>query len=337
MVTLGAVPGPCYAPQAPLRLTPSPPLSMLSILLLALATPPLPAPAPQSADSSSPGPLSPGAETAGTVEETPWVEVRYNGRTWTFSRNEFRDWLIRFQGQSLAARFVQALRLGELAREYGFEVTEAVVRDRTEQELEERVQVAFDGDREAWLEELRRTGRTPERLMAQRMIENRMHLEAEAVAQARRVVTDEDIEEEFRKRHGPGGLTWEVSPLSVRYLQPNPPDGTPPDERRRLRNEARLELEDRMQVLYEQLTAGADFDAMVEKHGDDLSSLTRSAQFPDPFPSPDWPRDKLDNMQSLPVGAYTEPVYARGAYHILRIDTRRVAHLDDEAEQIPAA
>lgn len=269
-------------------------------------------------------------------QETAYLEVQLDGRTLSMSREAQRDWLLRFQGPANAARYVQSIVIGERSRELGLAVSDAQVQERTESEIAMRIEQAFDNDPEGWYAELQQTERTAQGVREQRLIENRMQLEAEAVAKHDREVTPEQVEDEFSKRYGPGGLSWDVTPLSIRFLQPSPPDGTAPEERARLRRVAREELEARLAGLYAELQAGADFEVLLREHGEDLTQASTRARFPERFPSPDWPDEHIDAIQALPVGACAPPVYVRGSFHILRIDARHVTKLEDVAEEIQA-
>ena len=80
------------------------------------------------------------------------VVIAIDGRPIPWSR--YAEWLVRTQGEERFERFVGPLLVEREAARRGIDVTRDEVLARVEQEIAERVQGAFGGDRERWLAEL---------------------------------------------------------------------------------------------------------------------------------------------------------------------------------------
>ncbi len=133
----------------------------------------------------------PGARAEELPPETEPV-LRIDGEP--VSWGEYGRWLVRTVGERQAIEYVLDYFVVEReAARRQVELAPAAVESRVRRELELRIENAFHGRRQDWLDELARTGRTQDGVQAERGIEARRELLASAIAGLDRVVPEHKI------------------------------------------------------------------------------------------------------------------------------------------------
>lgn len=109
------------------------------------------------------------------------------------TRSHYAEWLLLARGELYTPEFARLWRLRRLGAEHAVRTDPLLLRDLAQQELRERIEGAFQGDRERWQAELAREGRTPDGLLAQRVLELEADQLLETLAEKTGVSTRELI------------------------------------------------------------------------------------------------------------------------------------------------
>lgn len=112
------------------------------------------------------------------------------------TRAAYEDWLVRERGEVMAPLFARAFAVERAARAEGLLPAPEVVRQAVEQEFRDRVENAFRGRREKWIEELGTAERSERGRFVERSIEVETDLAIEALARAR-ATTRKALEQHF--------------------------------------------------------------------------------------------------------------------------------------------
>jgi parvulin-like peptidyl-prolyl isomerase len=231
----------------------------------------------------------------------------------------YAAWLIEEVGPPLVREFAVGWALEREAVRRGLEVSAADLEARLAEELRVRIDGAFHGRREEWLEELARLGRSEAGHVRQREGELRPLLAATALATAGRVVPQEKVERDWELQYGPRGRAFDLELLEVAVLVEAPSDGVWSRDAFELQIEAarRRGLE-RARELRARLEAGEDFASLAREVSDDEDTraaggrLQRFRQF-------GWPTDFVEALFELERGQLSQPLFARGGWWLVRV------------------
>lgn len=134
--------------------------------------------------AQDPRPADPATAPAGSQSGVAIVLHGPDDESFTITRDEVADWLLRYRGEYFAPGFARDRRLEREARAAYVEVTAAEVDQVIQAEVRERVQGAFAGKRELWVKELADAGRSEYGYLASRRMEVRTDLLARRLAEA---------------------------------------------------------------------------------------------------------------------------------------------------------
>ena len=137
----------------------------------------------------------------------------------------YARWLIEEVGPPLVREFAVGWALEREAGQGGLAPDEAVLEARLAEELRVRIDGAFHGRREEWLEELTRLGRSEAGHRRQRKGELRPLLAATALAASARVVPEEKVARDWELLYGPRGRAFDLELLKLAVLVEAPADG----------------------------------------------------------------------------------------------------------------
>jgi len=142
-------------------------------------------------------------------------------------RAAFGEWLVATHGHAHVEDFVAERRLLAEAEARGLLPGEERVREVFEREEAIKVREFHDGDRARYEQQLLLRGWSPERWAEHRLERVRVEETYRSVAAADRVITDEQVEREFRARYGPGAERTDVEILFFSAFADAPQDGRP--------------------------------------------------------------------------------------------------------------
>ncbi|MCZ6596640.1 MAG: hypothetical protein O7B99_03275, partial [Planctomycetota bacterium] len=122
----------------------------------------------------------------------------------------YRNWLVRTRGEPLSRLYTEYWLIRREAERRGAAVSAETVAAAFQEEVDERIEKAFGGDREHWIAELAQAGRSAAGRRAERSIQLESPLLLKELAAIDRVVSDEKIAREWELRYGRGGRRFTV-------------------------------------------------------------------------------------------------------------------------------
>ena len=235
------------------------------------------------------------------------------------SREEYAGWLLENYGARLATEFAGDHLIQREAVRRGVVLEPDLVVRELESELEARISGAFLGSKAAWLAELERTQRTEAGIRAQRTQQLGIELLTKKCVAQDRVVPEHKIVREWELDHGRGGRRYELSMLLVKC------EFLTVAEVREAQERAREEEMDRKRAraleLKQRIEAGAEFAAVARESSDDAPTRARGGRLAQPFRQFGWPTNFLDALDRLEVGRLSEPLYAKGGFWLVRVES----------------
>lgn len=254
-------------------------------------------------------------------------EVRVDRRT-------YATWLVRDRGRARAPVFAKAVAVARLAGERGIEVDDAELRASVLAELDQRVEMAFDGDRAAWLREVEVLGRTVEGIVAERVTMQRTDELARRILAQEWTVGPAEIAAEWERRHGPEGHRIEVRGLGL-DLAPPPSERPTSDEEERARRDAYREARlEQARAIRARVADGADFGALVDELLEDEGAAASGGDMGGTVRRSQWPGEVIDALIAADVGFVTEPFEARSAIWMLQVRSTEHTPLEEVRDTI---
>lgn len=272
---------------------------------------------------------------AAPADEEPALRVRWDDETRIVTRDEFATWLLAWRGEYFAVDFAHSARLAEAAARAGVRVGEAEIEDALEREIAERVQGAFGGRREGWLEELELAGRSEAGYRAARRLQIRDELLVLALAGEQRVRDPAALERAFELRFGRGGRRVELDVLRCNVVV-SAPEGATREELTRQEEVARRKAYERALALAAEARAGADFTDLARRASDDPATRAAGGRVEGFFEPRHWPNEALDRLAALEEGRISDPIFARGAWWVVRARRVVATRVDEVRPELEA-
>jgi parvulin-like peptidyl-prolyl isomerase len=250
------------------------------------------------------------------------------------SRSEYARWLMRARGRPLLRTFMQHRRVAALAAAAGLEPTSVEIEQRVQVDLERQLQIFFQGDRQAWLDDLRASGGSVESFLHVARQRTRHNLRAERLLLAGRVITPELLRATWEERYGEGGQSLDVRYI-LHQLPPPPEDsvGTEEELAAYVERETRVSL-DFLAGLRERVQNGEDFGALARIHSQDPESRDLGGRQPGLFELHTWPQDVQAKLRALTPGGVTEPVQLGKAFFLFELAGRVHVALEDVEDEL---
>ncbi len=252
-----------------------------------------------------------------------------------FSRADYAEWLVRHHGVTHLSDYVVSELILRAARERGLEPTEAALDAAYDKERQTIIDNFHKGDSARYDAALRARGFEPETYAQRRKLTMSMELAEHALAADQRVVSDEQLRQEFDDRFGSeGGEEGEQVTLEVLFFDMYAhyePDGNAPDMAA-LRDEAR----ERGLRAHAVLSAGAPFEE-VRPLGDAVPS-----HFVVDGQLPNYRRLMLGPEVELAVSRLDDPgdttglVQVYNGFYLVRLVERATVRFDEIADTLRA-
>lgn len=248
---------------------------------------------------------------------------------------DFAAWLIEEVGTPHLKEFALDWEIARLAGERGLAADDAQVRAALEQEIATRVKGAFRGEREGWVAELARTGRSVEGHTVQRTAELQGWLNTFNLANEGRVVPEAKIERDWELFHGPRGRSFDLEMIKVLVVMQMPDEKGSPDDNAAAREQARAEGREKAERLRAEILAGADFATVARRSSDDAATRENGGHVPR-FVQFGWHSKFVDELFKLERGQLSEPIFARGGWWLVRVRDWKDTPLDSVREELTA-
>ncbi|MEO0650672.1 MAG: peptidylprolyl isomerase [Planctomycetota bacterium] len=250
------------------------------------------------------------AQTAATIDGQP-VDVR-----------PLEDWLLLERGELISNLFGQEYALRRRAAELGVSIEPDAAAAIVEEQIRLRIDNAFQGDRDAWRQELEQQAVTVAGYRASRELQVEFDLLSAAVTGVGRVVPEEKVVRDWEAAYGPGGIRARVRALQKAIELVTPAGGWPLEERRKALAEAQAAARAEIEGLMAEVRAGKRSFADVAFERSDHPSAKAGGQFDGFFEAAGWPKRFVDQITTTATGELTEILEGRGGVWIFQIVSR---------------
>jgi hypothetical protein len=253
------------------------------------------------------------------------------------SADEYARWLIetgasRF-GRDFASRWV-VLREAE---NRGVDVPTEDIVGHVDYQIQRRITHAFRGEKDGWLDELSRTGRTEGGYRKQQLVEQRPELVCEAMVEVDRVVPEDKIVRDWELVYGPRGVDVALLMMKFQVEVLTPPTGSPPGELERNREQAFGEKKAIAVEVRERILAGEDFGTLAARFSDDQATREGRGRPDKPLRRGGWSHQFIDAMIALQPGEVPDPIYDRGGWWLVKCERSTKTELEDVRHEVEAA
>ena len=189
-------------------------------------------------------------------------------------RTEFGDWLQSTKGDQSIRDYVVGKLVRDAAKTVGAEVKPEEIDQRIDKRIEERVLTAFRGRKELFVErELTNYGKTMEQYRKELAWDMETDLLIQKTIKARRLATDADVEQEFRRLYGSSGRSLSIRAILIEIESPGITSHKPVEEIQKLTAAAVEAARKKGVLVVKRLQSGAtDFASEARASSDDARS-----------------------------------------------------------------
>lgn len=250
---------------------------------------------------------------------------------------QYARWLVRTVGERQAIEYALDYYVVEReAAQRQVELAPGEVDSHVQRDLAQRILHAFHGEREEWLDELRRTGRSEDGVRAERGTEARRELLARSLAALERVVPEHKIVREWERIYGRHGRRYELRMMKFKVEVPAP-EKFSRDEWRERERQAKQESLARADAARKLLVAGADFETLAQELSEDPDTRMHRGRPGSGFRDPGWPWGFLDALEALQPGQLSAPLYAKGGWWLVKLVSLDVTPLERVRHELELA
>lgn len=256
------------------------------------------------------------------------VLARVNGRDVTIQ--EYSDYLLDFYGKKKLWDLVDRILVEEESRRLSIAVTPEEVDQGVQEDIDQKVRVLHQGDLQKFENFLRRR----HSVTLDEYRENQRQAKAYELLRDRcivsaRVITDKEIQAEFEKRYGEGGVQYELRHVLV---------STRPSALR-ARRELKSPLSDKAarekaDKIREEAVQGAEFVDLVKKYSDDPLTKRNDGRIP-VFRKNIYGPEFNKAVEALsPENRLSPVVRSNRGYHIVEFVRKTETPLEDKREEV---
>lgn len=267
--------------------------------------------------------------------DEPALRVTLGGETLEVPRKAFADWLCAWRGEYFAVDFARTAAIAAAAERAGVRVTDAQIEAALDAEIAERLQSAFGGRREGWLAELAQVGRSEAGYRSARRLQIRDELRVLALAGERRLSDPAALARAFEARFGRGGRRLELDVIRCDVVVQSR-EGASREELNRNEELARRKGYEKALELAREVRAGKDFAELAKRFSDDATTRDSGGRVAGYFEPKHWPEPALDALAALTEGSSSDPIFARGAWWVVRARRVVATKIDDVKPELEA-
>lgn len=238
--------------------------------------------------------------------------------------DRYGEWISKVMGPAEAYNYALIHLVDREAERLGVTISDEEVLDEVQDEIQVRIDNAFQGQRSGWIAELERVGRSEGEYLRARSVELRPWLLATRLTDIDREIPERKIVRDWELHYGAGGRRYELRMLLLRVVQPMPPKGTPAAERNLEREQRKQVRLNEAQALRKRALAGEDLGELARRYSDDRVTRENAGRLPQGFTHFGWPTEFIQALAKLNPGDLSEPLYAKGGWwlvEVMEIDT----------------
>jgi parvulin-like peptidyl-prolyl isomerase len=252
----------------------------------------------------------------------------------TLSAPDYEAWLLRRYGEDEAPFYCVQLALELEAARLGLVVDPLALGIRLDQEIDQRIQGAHAGRKEAWIAELAAGGRSEQGYRVQRSLELRADMLSAVIARASRVITKELVQREFERRYGTSGRYLRVQLLRVDPKFPPPTAGASGEEIIAERKRIVQETRKRVDLYRLQIQNGESFAEIAKQHSDDVATREQGGVMDEPLLLEAWPQNFVMAVMFLQPGALSQVVRHDNSFYLAKVLESKSIEMEREREPL---
>jgi hypothetical protein len=280
-----------------------------------------------------------GDEAAGAEAPDPPV-MRIDGVD--VGRAEHTRWLVRAFADSLARRFGEDWLLELMAEDAGIAITPEEIEARIDADLDQMIDFYHKGDRAAWERDVVRQHGSVDAWRRRARKQGRMDQIVAELLISTRTITDDVVRQVWIHRYGIDGVELQVRLIRIDAVAPDVPPDTPPEEVRRLGEEALEAAQKSAADLAQRVRDGEDFAALAKRFSTDAATRANGGELPAGADIRALPPDVAEAVEVLEPGGVAGPVRAGTSFFVVELMARREVPFDSvkdalrkELEQAP--
>jgi parvulin-like peptidyl-prolyl isomerase len=245
------------------------------------------------------------------------VVLRIGEREVTWS--EYGSWLVRVAGMRHVDDTVREHLVLEQLAANGLTVTAEQARALVEEQANRRIETAFEGNRELWIDELHRTGGDEASFFAEHTAEVLGELRVTELVMSRRRTDEAGLRAAWEALYGPAGRQPELRGLYLHIDEVMFPEGSDEAGKEMLREAKRKQVMRRSAEFLRRARAGDDFGQLLQEHSEDPASKELEGFLPERYVITDWPAEIADALRKAQEGSFIGPFQVRGGFWIFEV------------------
>ncbi len=249
--------------------------------------------------------------------------------------DEYTRWLIETSVSRFGNDFAQRWAVLREAERRAVVVPDEDVAELVDFQIQRRITHAFRGEKQGWLNELERAGRTEGGYRRQQFADRRPQFVCKAMVTADRAVPEDKVVRDWELKHGPRGVDVELLMMKF-HVQASTPPGSSPDELERSRERALAEKKAIALEVRERLLAGADFGTLAARFSDEQATREGRGRPGKPFRRSGWSPQFVDAVMALEPGELSEPMHDGGGLWLVQCVRSTKTPLEDVRAEIEA-
>lgn len=261
----------------------------------------------------------------------PGIAAEIDGKP--VSVMEYGEWLARYRGDLHFGEFLEGRLVRERAAAEGVSVTPEEVAAALEAEIAERVENAFRGERDRWVEsEITRRGRSLESFRRERGYGLETELLVRKMLWKERAVTEEDVRARWEEKHGREGRRFRFRQilLEVRYVGDAPMNL---EERDRRRREVEEQVRQRCLAIRAEIVGGLDFAHAARAFSDDAPTREAGGDAGEYTPFRYGPLFEAE-IWKVEKGRLSDPIRSNRGWHLVEITEESRTDLESVADEL---
>jgi parvulin-like peptidyl-prolyl isomerase len=234
--------------------------------------------------------------------------------------DEYGRWMLDLYSSRQGQRFAEQWLVREAAKERGVELAPGAVDAKIDADIAARIDGAFLGQRDGWLAELERTGWSEGGHREHRRVEDEPYLLASELTRRTRAVPEELIVRDWEHFYGPQGKEYALSGMRFEVALETPADSAPDvveTARRKVFNAALARALDAR----ERALAGEDFATLARTLSEDPQTRASGGRIDAKFRPAGWNAPFVESILALGPGAISQPLYAKGGFWIVKVES----------------
>lgn len=263
----------------------------------------------------------------------PGVVARVNGRDITVE--EYTSYLLASIGRSRLDEYVNRLLVEEKARASGISLEPSEVEAAVQETIDRTIRSQYRGEKETYLESLRRRHRTLEEEIARLRQELYYDMLLDRLIVQSRKISEADVVRRFEELHGEKGVQYVLRHILV-STRPMSDSSRGESAEGTITRRTPMEAKERAEKARQEILAGLPFAEAVRKYSDDAYTRRQEGRIPRYRARMFGDKFHAAVEALTPEKPLSEVVESPRGYHVIELVEKRVTKLEDVRSEIEA-